>query len=76
VTRSDIFLIFPIEYRYASTYPSALSLLESGKLDGIEKMITHRFPLIESRRAFDLMKAGTDSRGGLVVKVCVVGERE
>lgn len=69
-------LIFPIEHRYASTYPSSLSLLESGKLDGIEKMITHRFPLAESRHAFDLMKAGTDERGALVVKVCVIGEQE
>jgi L-iditol 2-dehydrogenase len=66
---------FPLP-RYASTYQSALALLESGKLDGIERMITHRFQLSESRRAFDLMKAGTDERGGLVVKVCIVGEDE
>lgn len=70
-------LIYPFPFpRYATTYPSALALLESGKLDGIERMITHRFPLTESRRAFDLMKTGTDKRGGLVVKVCVVGQQE
>ena len=39
-------------------------------------MITHRYQLTESRRAFDLMKAGTDEKGGLVVKVCIVGEHE
>jgi hypothetical protein len=60
--------------RYANTYKASLALLASGKLDGIEKMITHRFPLTDSLRAFDLMKAGTDEHGGLVVKVCVVGE--
>ena len=71
--RCILILPFP---RYASTYETALALLESGKLDGIERMITHRFELSESRQAFDLMKAGTDEHGGLVVKVCIVGERD
>lgn len=39
-------------------------------------MITHRYPLTDARRAFDLMRAGTDECGGLVVKVCVRGEQE
>lgn len=61
-------------FRYANTYPAALALLGSGALDGVEKMITHRFPLSESKRAFDVMKKGVDEDGRLVVKVCIDGE--
>jgi L-iditol 2-dehydrogenase len=57
--------------RYANTYPAALALLSSGALDGVEKMITHRFPLSESAHAFHTMKKGVDEKGGLVVKVIV-----
>ncbi len=61
-------------FRYANTYPAALALLSSGALDGVEKMITHRFPLTEANRAFEVMKKGVDEDGRLVVKVCVDGE--
>lgn len=58
-------------FRYANTYPAALALLSSGALDGVEKMITHRFSLDETERAFEVMKRGVDDQGRLVVKVCV-----
>ena len=61
--------------RYANTYPAALALLSSGALAGVEKMITHRFPLTESKRAFEVMKKGVDENGRLVVKVCIDGEQ-
>ncbi|KAG8831720.1 hypothetical protein FRC17_002678, partial [Serendipita sp. 399] len=56
-------------FRYATTYPSALALLSSGVLEGVEKMITHRFPLERTKEAFEVMKNGVDNEGGLVVKV-------
>jgi L-iditol 2-dehydrogenase len=52
-----------------------LALLSSGALEGVEKMITHRFPLTESKRAFEVMKNGFDENGRLVVKVCIDGEQ-
>jgi len=38
-------------------------------------MITRRFPLTESKRAFEVMKKGVDENGRLVVKVCIDGEQ-
>ena len=61
--------------RYANTYPAALSRRSSGALAGVEKMMTHRFPLTESKRAFEVMKKGVDENGRLVVKVCIDGEQ-
>ncbi|EJC99198.1 GroES-like protein [Fomitiporia mediterranea MF3/22] len=60
-------------FRYANTYPEALSLLSSGTLKGIEKLITHRFDLSEAKEAFELMRRGRDEQGGLVIKVLVGG---
>lgn len=58
-------------FRYANTYPTALALLASGKLENIEKLITHRFPLKETARAFDLLSRGKDDDGNMVLKVIV-----
>ncbi len=58
-------------FRYAHTYPTALELLASGKLPGIEKIITHRFPLSDSARAFELLARGRDDDGNMVLKVMV-----
>jgi L-iditol 2-dehydrogenase len=63
--------LMPPINRYANTYPAALALLSSGALEGVEKMITHRFSLSETDRAFEVMKKGVDEKGRLVVKVCV-----
>jgi L-iditol 2-dehydrogenase len=59
-------------FRYANTYPASLALLASGALDGIEKMITHRYALEETARAFETVKNGKDESSRLAVKVCVV----
>lgn len=61
-------------FRYANTYPTALALLASGKLPNIESIITHRFPLAESARAFDLLAKGRDEDGRMVLKVMVGGQ--
>ncbi|CAL1699105.1 unnamed protein product [Somion occarium] len=58
-------------FRYANTYPEALALLASGKLPNIEKIITHRFGLEESKRAFELLAKGRDEDGRMVIKVMI-----
>ncbi|TFY73698.1 hypothetical protein EWM64_g10313 [Hericium alpestre] len=58
-------------FRYANTYPAALALLSSGTLANIEHLITHRFPLAETDRAFELLARGADEAGHMVLKVMV-----
>jgi L-iditol 2-dehydrogenase len=58
-------------FRYANTYPEALSLLGSGRLQNVEKLISHRFPLSEAQKAFELMMRGQDEHGNMVLKVMV-----
>ncbi|KAG6831844.1 hypothetical protein H0H87_003643 [Tephrocybe sp. NHM501043] len=58
-------------FRYANTYPAALALLASGKLKNVEKLITHRFPLQDTKRAFDLLSRGQDEDGNMVLKVMI-----
>ncbi|KAI0717313.1 GroES-like protein [Fomitopsis betulina] len=61
-------------FRYANTYPSALALLAAGKLPNVENIISHRFPLADSAKAFDLMARGRDDDGRMVMKVMVGGQ--
>ncbi|KDQ09625.1 hypothetical protein BOTBODRAFT_36864 [Botryobasidium botryosum FD-172 SS1] len=58
-------------FRYANTYPAALALLASGKLRGVEKMVTQRFPLERTAQAFEMLAKGKDEKGGLVLKIMV-----
>ncbi|KAL4072533.1 chaperonin 10-like protein [Scleroderma yunnanense] len=58
-------------FRYADTYPTALSLLASGRLQNIEKLVTHRLRLHETARAFDLLSRGQDEDGNMVMKVMI-----
>ena len=58
-------------FRYAHTYPTALALLAEGKLPNIEKIITHRFDLKDTARAFELLAKGRDDEGQMVLKVMV-----
>ncbi|KAG6888647.1 hypothetical protein C0992_007964 [Termitomyces sp. T32_za158] len=58
-------------FRYANTYPAALALLASGKLKNVDKLITHRFPLQDTKRAFDLLSRGQDDDGNMVLKVMI-----
>ena len=58
-------------FRYAHTYPAALQLLASGRLPNIEQIITHRFPLEDTARAFELLARGRDEEGRMVLKVMV-----
>jgi L-iditol 2-dehydrogenase len=60
-------------FRYANTYPEAIALLSSKsplpKL--VAKLVTHRFKLEDTQKAFDMMERGVDDKGGLVLKVMI-----
>lgn len=62
-------------FRYANTYPTALALLSSGKLENVEKLVTHRFGLQDTRKAFETLERGVDEDGQLVLKI-MVGDRD
>jgi len=70
-------------FRYADTYPEALALLCSSPSSStspslptlVSKLITHRFPLTDTHKAFEMLARGVDDQGGLVLKV-VVGTSE
>jgi len=61
-------------FRYANTYPEALDLLASGTLKNLDKLITHRFGLSDTARAFELLTRGVDERGDMVLKVMIRSE--
>jgi len=61
-------------FRYANTYPEALALLASGKLQNIDKLVTHRFNLSDTAHAFELLTRGMDERGNMVLKVVIGSE--
>jgi L-iditol 2-dehydrogenase len=58
-------------FRYANTYPEALALLASDKLQHLDKLVTHRFSLSDTAHAFDLLTRGMDERGDMVLKVMI-----
>jgi len=62
-------------FRYADTYPEAIAMLSSKsalpKL--VAKLVTHRFKLEDTRKAFEMLARGVDDKGGLVLKVMVGG---
>ena len=58
-------------FRYANTYPEALELLGSGRLPNLDKLVTHRFTLADTAKAFDLLSKGADERGRMALKVVI-----
>ncbi|THU79591.1 GroES-like protein [Dendrothele bispora CBS 962.96] len=58
-------------FRYADTYPEALSLLGS-----ISKLVTHKYHLRDAQKAFELVAKGRDAEGKMVLKVVVGTEGE
>lgn len=66
-------------FRYAHTYPRALSMLSrklipNGLGNGIEELKSHAFSLTETVSAFETMRAGHSEDGKSVVKVFVVNQ--
>jgi len=63
-------------FRYAGTYAEALELLASQTSnfgDLVSKLVTHRFRLEDTKKAFEMLRKGVDEQGGLVLKVMVGG---
>jgi L-iditol 2-dehydrogenase len=58
-------------FRYANTYPTALALLSSRKIGNVEKLVTHRYKLQDTKKAFETLDRGMDEDGRLVLKVMV-----
>ncbi|KAJ7635029.1 chaperonin 10-like protein [Roridomyces roridus] len=58
-------------FRYANTYPAALSLLSSGALENVDALVTHRYKLSQADKAFELLARGRDSEGRMVLKVVI-----
>ncbi|ODQ50930.1 GroES-like protein [Saitoella complicata NRRL Y-17804] len=60
------------QYRYRETWPRAIRVMESGRLEKIRNLVTHRFGLEEAKEAMEL--SADYSRGG--IKVQIVDEEE
>ncbi|KAM0788435.1 hypothetical protein ACM66B_001570 [Microbotryomycetes sp. NB124-2] len=58
-------------FRYANTYPEALALFGSGRLPGVEKLVTTRYPLSQVNEAFEALLAGKDKDGNMIMKLMV-----
>ena len=46
-------------FRYAHTWPTAIELISSGRID-VKPLVTHRFPLTDVVEAFELTRTGAD----------------
>ncbi|MCJ1264938.1 hypothetical protein MMC22_004813 [Lobaria immixta] len=61
-------------FRYANTYPSAISLVASNNpmLPDLERLVTHRFHGLErAPAAFEMAGKASDEQGNLVLKVVI-----
>jgi L-iditol 2-dehydrogenase len=57
-------------FRYANTYPKALALIASGKVD-VKSLITHHFNYKESVDAFNVARVGADKDNKMAIKVII-----
>jgi L-iditol 2-dehydrogenase len=46
-------------FRYAHTWPTAIELVSSGRID-VKPLVTHRFPLTDVVRAFEVTRTGAE----------------
>jgi len=57
-------------FRYCNTYPKALALIASGKVD-VKPLITHHFNYRESVDAFNVARVGADKDNKMAIKVVI-----
>ncbi|KAG8923876.1 hypothetical protein FRC02_010841 [Tulasnella sp. 418] len=58
-------------FRFCNTYKEALTLFGTGRLPGVNKIVTTRYPLKRAKDAFETLMRGHDENGRMVVKVMV-----
>lgn len=72
-------------FRYANTYPEALKLLadsctpsspsssstKAPEISRVSTLVTHRFSLQETSKAFEMLARGVDDDGKLVLKIMI-----
>lgn len=61
-------------FRYANTYPEAIALFASGKLKGVDKLVTTRFALSDSPAAFEALAKGKDAQGNMIIKLVITAD--
>jgi L-iditol 2-dehydrogenase len=60
-------------FRYHDTYPEAIALIASGKVN-VKPLVTHRFRFAEAQKAFELSSKGAD--GAIKVMIQVDGSSQ
>jgi len=58
-------------FRYSDTYPQALELIASGQIN-IKPLVTHRFSLLDSQKAFEQAETGAD--GAIKIAIIVMDD--
>jgi len=59
-------------FRYSDTYPQALELVASGQIK-VSSLVTHRYPLLDSQKAFEQAEKGAD--GAIKIAIVVSNEK-
>jgi len=54
-------------FRYANCYPKAIAMVAGGKVN-VKPLITHRFKLEETMKAFEAAKSGKDGAIKIMIK--------
>jgi len=54
-------------FRYSDTYPQALELVASGQIN-VRTLVTHRYSLLESQKAFEQAETGADG----AIKIAII----